>query len=129
MASFTRLNPNLRCCYVIAGAVRRDALLRFTAEKFVDRLVEGFADDVPDCEVGAADGMHYRAHATVRHGAAPHLVPEQFDVEGIFVEQQFGEVLGDDESSGGTTLAVAFDAFVGGDLDNEAADIFVAGVC
>ena len=104
---------------VVTGAVGGDAIFGLAAEEFVDRGVEGFADDVPEGDVDAADSVHGDAHAAVAHGGAPHHVPEFFDVEGVFAEEELYEVLFDDVIAGAPAVAVALDAFVGGDLDGE----------
>ena len=113
---------------VVAGAVGGDAVFGLAAEEFVDRGVEGFADDVPEGDIDAADGVHGDAHAAVAHGGAPHDVPEFFNVEGVFAEEEFYEVFFDDVIAGAPAVAVAFDAFVGGDLDGEVFELAGIGI-
>ena len=71
---------------VVAGAVGGDTVFGLASDEAVDGGFEGFADDVPEGEVDARDGVGADAGAVVIHGGAPHGVPEALDVEGVFAD-------------------------------------------
>ena len=112
---------------VVSRAVGRYSRLRFTAEHAVDGHPKRIAHHVPQRQIGAADRMHHSAGAAVVHGRPPKDVPVPFEVERIFAQQEFGEVLLDNRAAPRTAAPISFDPLVGGDLHGETADRRVVG--
>ena len=96
----------------------------------MDRLAHGLAEDVPERDVDAADGMHHRAPPAVDGGRLVHLVPEPSDLQRVLPDQDLAQAArgdgaerGVDDGLGdggvGVDLADAGDALVGPDPDQQ----------
>lgn len=75
----------------------------------------GFAEDIPESDIDTADGMSYRATATLPEGGLVECFGDAFRLVGglTFEEwpEQFEGAL--DKSSGGEAAAAAADALIG----------------
>ncbi|MND81878.1 hypothetical protein D3C80_736880 [compost metagenome] len=78
------------------GRVGPDLLLGAPAQQLEYRLVHRLAHDVPDGQVHRRDGGHADALAAPGMGAAVHLLPDVFVVEGVFADGDGGQVEVDD---------------------------------
>ena len=108
---------------VVSRAVGRDPRLGFPAQELVDRHVQRFADQIPQGDVDTADGVDDHAFSPVVHRRAPQDVPDPFDVERVFVQQQFGQVLFYDEPAARAAAAVTLQSLVRPDLDGESSQL------
>ena len=109
---------------VEAAGVDGDARFGAAAEQTEDRLLGGFAEEIPERDVHGGDGDHADAFAAEGHRLAVHVLPEKFDVPGIGADQQRLEVevdhlLGDWWREGG--VADADEAVVGENFDDQPA--------
>src|SRR5690606_39059469 len=85
---------------VVAGAVGGDAVVDASAQQPPDRGVPNLAGEAPQRQIDAGDGVYRPALTRVRHGRAPHDVPQPLDVERIFAHSQLGEVVFGDHAAG-----------------------------
>ena len=77
---------------VVAG----NLFLGAPAQQLEHRLVDAFAQDVPDREVHRRDGGHGHALAAPGVGGAVHALPQVLVVPGVLAQHQRGQVLVDD---------------------------------
>ncbi len=103
-----------------AGDVARNLVLGCAAEELVDRFVTQLAAEIPEREINGADRADRQTLATVIQAAAPHLVPETFDIARVGTDQEPREMALDNETSGLTALSDADACFTcfGHDLDD-----------
>jgi hypothetical protein len=78
----------------VGVGVDEDALTGFAAEQVVDGSVEGFALDVPECDIDGGDGGHGDG-AAAPVGSAIEVLPGVLDVEGIAVDEAGDDVFGE----------------------------------
>ena len=71
------------------------------SEEFVEGYAEGFAFEVPECDVEAGDGLEREAFAAVAADAPEHLGPDAFRLEGGFADEDVFEVVVDEGADGG----------------------------
>ena len=107
-----------------AGGVEDELVAHRAAEQVVDRLLPHLAEEVPQREVDAADGVQDDPLAPVVQRGQVHLVPDLLDVGDQLALDEPGEVLLDDP---GAELAAGGDgetdrAVVGLDLDDQRAE-------
>ncbi len=115
------------------AGVGGDAAAPFAAEEDVYGLAVGFAADVPEGDIDGGDGLDGDPAAAVINAAAIHAVPEAFDFEGVFSDEQGGEAVeafhagfeaplggvdaGFGDGGAGFDVGVAGEAGVGQDFD------------
>ena len=79
-----------------AGGVEFQLVAHRAAEQVMDRLAAQLAEQVPQREVDAGDGVHHQPLAAVILGGEVHLVPDLLDVGRVAPFEEAGEMLLDD---------------------------------
>lgn len=105
---------------VVSGAVSGNASLGFASDELVNGHAERVAHEVPQGQIHAADRAGPDPRAVVIHAGSPEGVPEPFDVEGIFPDQQLRKMLLHQRTAPRAARAITGDAFVRRNLDGEA---------
>src|SRR5260221_1335963 len=100
-------------------AIGLGALPIGAAEQAADRLAGGLAEDVPECDVDAADRMGEGAAAPHPEGVLVELLGDALGLEGVLAAEQRLEPLeaGGDQPAVGKDAAMADDAGIGMDGD------------
>lgn len=103
-----------------AATVAGDGVVGLS-EEFVQGDAEGFAFEVPECDVEGGDGLECEAFAPKAADAPEHLGPDALGLEGGFADEDVFEIVGDEGSDGGggVEVAEALGAFVGVDVDED----------
>ncbi|MNE13287.1 hypothetical protein D3C80_1061170 [compost metagenome] len=106
-----------------AGGVEGQLVAHRPAQHGEDRLLTQAAQQVPQRQIDAGDGVHHQTLAAVILGREIHLVPDLLDLGRIAPFQEAGQVLLDDIGGG---FAAGRDgeadhAVVGLDLDDQGA--------
>ena len=110
-----------------------DAAAPFASKEDVDGLAVGLAADIPQRDIEGGDGLERDPASAVIDAAAVHPIPEAFDFQGVFSDEERGQAVeafhagfqaplgGVDASFGdggaGFDVGVTSEAGVGRDLD------------
>ena len=74
-----------------AIGIHADFIPAGTAHEFVNRLAEGFAEDVPEGQLDAGDGRAFQ-HAAFPEFLPDHDLREVPDAGGVFADQQVFQI-------------------------------------
>ena len=102
-----------------------DRVAILAAEKLIDRHAGGFAEDVPQSDVDAGHGAFVEPAAVATQPLrGVHLVPQNFDVEGVLAKQYGREQVGDGrlDDAGrhdGVGFSPAMEPLIGRDFDEQ----------
>ena len=100
--------------------VEAHPIARGASEQAVDRQAGCFALDVPQGHIDGADGRH-RIRAPSEQTAAEHVLPVQFDLQGVLAHEILGEIVDGSQcgeglaagrAAGGVQLADAHDPLI-----------------
>ena len=103
-----------------AAAVARYGVVSLS-EEFVQRDAQGFAFEVPECDVEAGDGLECEAFATKTTHSPEHFSPDAFGFERGFANQDIFQVVIDQRPDSRRRVEVAetLRAFIGVDVDED----------
>jgi hypothetical protein len=108
---------------VIAGAVGRNVGFGLSAKKLVDTHLQCVANEIPESQIDAADGVDRDAVAAIGHAGAPQRVPKPLDVEWVLADEELREMLRHDFAATRAAGAITLHALIRGYLDRESTEL------